>query len=108
MNTEPALARTTDPDTSHAAAASLALATLSEVQRAVYMAVLDAEPGGLTTVEIAKLTDIERITVSPRIKPLCEAGWLRDSGQRRIPAGHRVSSIIWRVARRPDERASDS
>jgi len=94
----PALARGADPDTSHAAANRLGLDYLTAVQRAVYEAIKAAEPRGLTTVEIARVTGIERITVSPRIRPLVDAGWLRDSKLRRIPPGHRVNSIVWRIA----------
>jgi hypothetical protein len=69
-----AYARRTDPRTSHVAAASMA-ETLSEVLRIVFRAVR-SQQNGATVDEVVDLTGIEKVTVSPRFKPLCEKGLL--------------------------------
>jgi DNA-binding transcriptional ArsR family regulator len=92
-----AYARRTDPDTAHAAAASLrdseALARLN----LMVCDILADHPKGLTTVEIARKGRLGRDSVSPRMPALVEAGLVEDSGQRRVPAGKRRSSIVWRT-----------
>lgn len=91
-----ALARASDPPTSHAAAASVqrALPRLQEI----VLSTLRKSADGLTTHEIAAMTDIDVITVSPRIAPLREAGFVRDSGERRVPSGRTRPSTVWVAA----------
>lgn len=92
----PALARRTDPATSHAAAAGVT-PMLGQLQQQVLDA-LKAAPGGLTTYEIGEITGIERDTVSPRLPGLVKAGLVIDSGETRIPAGRKRAGIVWRAA----------
>lgn len=90
-------ARRTDPATSRAAAASLSAATLTRLEDLVLRACRDAGESGLTTIELADRLGIDRVTVSPRIRPLVEKGLLADSGARRKgPSGK--SSVAWRAA----------
>lgn len=88
-------ARNTDPQTSHDAANALSEDTLTRLQSAV-VAALAAHPHGLTTVEIAAVTGIERDTISPRMPKLVELGIVIDSGQRRVPRGKTRAGIVWK------------
>lgn len=89
MNTE-ALARLSDPDTSHAAAASIATTHLE----ARVLAALHRFPFGATTHELAEAMGMSLVTVSPRMAPLAEKGFVSDSGMRRKnPSGRR--GIVW-------------
>ena len=81
-----AFARNTDPDTSHEAARSVE-SKLNNLERLVYESIVDM--GGATTKEIAAHTGKDRVTVSPRIKPLCNKHLVEDSGARR------GKSIVW-------------
>ena len=91
-----AYARNTDPGTSHEAANKVK-AHMSRLEKVVYDCI-DSSPDGLTTKEIAELTKIDRVTVSPRIKPLCNKLLIQDSGRRR------GRSIIWVTARQAMDR----
>lgn len=91
-----AWARTHDPDTSHAAAASLSSETLARLQRLVCDA-LAVHPEGLTTTEIAELGGLPRDSISPRMKLLSERRFVADSGLRRVPAGKTRRAIVWKL-----------
>jgi predicted transcriptional regulator len=82
-------ARRTDPETSHEAARSINITRLEKV-------VLDAfiSHGEMTTHELAQVTSLELVTVSPRVRPLVRKGLIRDSGRRKIGESGRPS-IIW-------------
>ena len=69
---QPARARRTDPEPSHTAARSLK-------PRMIESLVLHAlrKFGPMTSHEIAALTGLELVTVSPRLKPLEERGLVR-------------------------------
>jgi DNA-binding MarR family transcriptional regulator len=58
---------------------------------------LHAPYSGLTTHEIAELSGIEYGSVTPRIRPLVKKGLVKDSGERRIPAGRTKAGIVWRA-----------
>lgn len=75
------MTRNTDPDTSKDAAESIA-PHVSRLESIVLNAIKNSKTG-LTTKEIAKKTRLERITVSPRVRPLCNKGLVEDSGTRR-------------------------
>jgi len=75
-----ALARNTDPQTSHDAAATVDLAPLQEA----VVSVLDRRGvTGATTLEIANSTGLPRVSVSPRMKPLEGAGLVFRTSRRR-------------------------
>lgn len=79
--------RVTGPDTSRAAAHRVRASALCEL-------VLDAlrkAPHGLTTRELAAVTGRDRVTISPRLRPLAHAGKVRDSGLRR------EGGIVWQL-----------
>lgn len=71
-----AYARSTDPETSHAAAAHIDTETL---QTRVLFA-LAVSP--MTSHQIAAYLRLSLVTVSPRMAPLCRKGLIRDSGLR--------------------------
>ena len=82
-----AFARNTDPDTSHAAAASVKVALL---ERRV-VACLREHEEGLNTKELCELTGIHVNSISPRMKPLEAKGIIRRTDERR------GASIVWRA-----------
>jgi DNA-binding MarR family transcriptional regulator len=93
-----AYARTTDPETSHAAAESVKGSEATRLEAMVVMALVKREnKAGLTTHEIAKVTGLEYGSVTPRIRPLVKKGWIMDSGERRIPEGRTKAGIVWRA-----------
>ena len=87
----PALARRSDPETSHQAAAKV----MTEAIAAIILAILRHAKGGLTATEISELTGIERDTVSPRLPELVRAKLIRDSGRKRKPSGRNRKQIVW-------------
>ncbi len=104
---EPARARRTDPETSHAAARSLSVRTLRRSQRAV-LEVFERFPPGMTDSDLLTVYRTYRATpgvhvprqsasgLRTRRHELVTAGLLVDSGRReRLRGGRR--SIVWRV-----------
>lgn len=83
--------RTTDPETSHAAAASL---HLPAIEQAIVKCI--EEQGPSTTHEITNATGIPLVTISPRLRPLTRKGLTQDSGVRRAGESKRVS-IVWEL-----------
>lgn len=81
-------ARRTDPSTSHQAAHSIS-ARLNRLEQLVVDTL--ARHGGMTTKELAEHTGEDRVTISPRIKPLCDKCRIADSGIKR------GRSIVWEV-----------
>lgn len=87
-----ALARNTDPDTSHAAAVSQTPAKLS-AGRLLALRTL-AEHGPLTDFELAEITGRQQTSVGKRRCELVRAGLAADTGQRRLfPSGS--PAIVW-------------
>jgi DNA-binding CsgD family transcriptional regulator len=84
-----ALARNTDPGTSHAAARGVAV---QERERQVLETL--RRYGPLTTFEIARHLGISRETISPRLKPLARKALVRDTGERRSSGGTK-NCIVW-------------
>lgn len=84
MNT--ALARLSDPSTSHEAAARVSTAELELVVRRT----LSRHPEGLTTREIHEITGVDHVSVSPRLKPL-------ERKELVVRAGRRDGSTVWRL-----------
>lgn len=86
-----AWARTTDLETSHDAANAVRGIEAARLERKVLDA-LTEHATGLTSHELVSVTGIPYESVTPRIKPLRERGWILDSGLRR---GERRKSIVW-------------
>ena len=82
-----AYARNSDPQTAKDAA-NIVKSNLPFLEGQVYDA-LQNSANGLTTIDIAEITGLDRVTVSPRIKPLCNKGLVKDSGRRN------GRSIVW-------------
>jgi hypothetical protein len=85
-----ALARSSDPETSHAAAASL---NTTEMEGMVLSA-LQMLPEGATTIQIARALNLAPWSISPRMKPLCAKGFVMDS-TRRLKGSSGRNSIVW-------------
>lgn len=85
------LARRTDPSTSRAAARSID-AGLQDIESKV-LAAIAAAADGATWDEVSEATGLERATVSPRFKPLCEMGLIRANGTRKGKSGRRQT--VW-------------
>lgn len=82
-----ALARNTDPDTSHAAAGSLPAGFL---KTAVYEVILKSKEFGCTVDDIVTALRVPKVSVSPRLKPLINDNLIYDSGRRRTAlSGHK-------------------
>ena len=96
-----ARARTSDPDTSHAAAASLTPETLRLSQSAV-LSVLTEYPGGLTDQGLALVYGSRRPAQSEsglrtRRAELVRGGLVVDTGRRERLASGRMA-VVWAVA----------
>lgn len=82
-------ARNSDPETSHAAAASLDIPRMS----AIALGAIRNSPVGLTSSEIADVVGLPRDSISPRIKPLVKKGFVVAAGKRPGPTGRQ--QIVW-------------
>lgn len=92
-----ALARSTDPATSHQAAFTFD-AVAETIQQRILAELRGLGRGGMTTHALAAVLSLELVTVSPRMKPLVTAGLVRDSGRRSdSPSGR--ARIIWEIVR---------
>ena len=88
----PARARRRDPQTSKAAAGSVPVADLE----ARVLETLRNHPGGLTSHEVARLLNMELVSVSPRFRPLAEKNLvLPTAARRKGPSGR--TSIVWKA-----------
>lgn len=84
-----AFARTTDPETSREAARAL---DPTDLERRVLDAIRTL--GGATIHEVAEITGLPEVSVSPRFRPLASKGLIEESGAwRRNPSGRRA--IVW-------------
>lgn len=86
-------ARTTDPTTSHVAAASIRQANHMET---VVLDAIAASPNGLTNHELVEATGLAWNSCTPRIRPLVRKGLVRDSGIRRAGPSYR-KCIVWKA-----------
>ncbi len=68
-----ALARSSDPATSYAAAEKVK-PKISHLEKMVYEAIVSAGPHGSTWNEISQRTGIDKASISPRFKPLRKKG----------------------------------
>lgn len=85
-----AFARRTDPDTSKAAAKTVRAGSLKDV----VLQALREYP--MTTNEIADATGRKLVSISPRMAPLRDDGFVEDSGLRRMGES-RTPSIVWKL-----------
>ena len=85
-----ALARRTDPATSHIAALTVDATRLE----GLVVSILSKYPGGLTVKEIASLLDIHAWSISPRMKPLEKKELVRRTTIRRARSIVRKSTGI--------------
>lgn len=105
LTLEDALARTSDPDTSHAAAAAQTPRKLS-AGRLLALRTL-AEHGPLTDFELAELTGRAQTSIGCRRKDLVRAGLAADTGQRRAsPSGS--PAIVWALTIEGRQMAAES
>ena len=88
-----ALARNSDPETSHKAAASVNLAG----DREKVLAAHRAHPAGLTDFELAEIMGRQQSSVGKRRGELRDMGLIIDTKERR-PSPSGASAIVWRIA----------
>jgi hypothetical protein len=94
-----ALARGSDPITSHEAAASVRGAVSARLYRLILWA-LSRHPEGLICSEIVVMVCEQWNTISPRLKPMRKVYLIHDSGEMRTgPSGRR--QIVWKLGRDP-------
>lgn len=86
-----ALARHTDPATSHAAARAIAPA--ADRLGAAILAALQPNVLGLTARGITKETGIDYASVTPRMKPLEAAGYVVRGSRPRVEFNRRPSTV---------------
>lgn len=91
-----ALARSTDPMTSVFAAEKIDTAKLEGIVLQQLMACGDQ---GATTEELAAALNMDRVTVSPRMRPLCNKGLVVESDMRRVGRSGK-KSIVWIAQKR--------
>ena len=82
------LARNTDPETSHEAAAKV---DANHLEHLVWECL--AQHGPMITEQICAAMGMPWKTVSPRLRPLCNKGWVREAGTAMASTGRRV--IVW-------------
>lgn len=87
-------ARSTDPETSHEAAASMGK-FLPALDDKIYAALVFAGPPGLTTDEIADFTGLRLVSVSPRLKPMETRGKVIRTGTKMNKSGRRAQ--LWEI-----------
>lgn len=86
-----ALARNTDPDTSKDAAEAVT-PIVTDLEAAVLSALKNCQRG-LTVDELTRATGLEKVTVSPRLRPLCSKGLVKEIGKRPGHSGRQQT--IW-------------
>lgn len=89
-----AYARNTDPEPSHAAADHVTGRGVMTVNEVIIEA-LRLFPEGLTTVELADVTGLSRVTLSPKCRPLEREGHIVELPKRRFVEGHPTAMIVW-------------
>jgi DNA-binding MarR family transcriptional regulator len=92
---EPPRVRSGDPETAYAAAAAVE-DNVTHLQRIVLDALLVAGDKGMTSQEISDYTKIDRVTISPRLRPLADKGLIVDSEERR-PGNTGKMGIVWKT-----------
>jgi DNA-binding MarR family transcriptional regulator len=88
---EQAHARSTDPETSHAAAASVDCPPLD---RKLHDGLKLLGSYGATSEELADQLNLRLVSVSPRLRPMERRGLVRETEERRPGASGRLQ-IVW-------------
>lgn len=86
-----AFARSTDPTTSNDAAASV---RATDLETTVFE-IVKSSVVGMTLDEICDATGLEKVTASPRLRPLEKKGFVIRSGSRIGRSGRRQT--VWRA-----------
>lgn len=94
--TDTALARSGDPDTSWDAAASIN-GQLTYLESVVLGALRDAGARGCTIDELTEVTSLDKVTASPRLRPLCNKRLVIESGTKR-PGKSGRAQMVWKIA----------
>ena len=94
MKLEMFLVRNTDPETSHIAAASIQEKVPTLESLVLCFLKLQGDTGG-TTEEIAAALNLDRVTISPRMKPLFNKGQVIQMGKRSGKSNK--PAIVWGV-----------
>jgi predicted transcriptional regulator len=76
-----AFARNSDPDTSHDAGRSIDDA-VTYLEQTVLDAVRTRKKDGCTLDELIDILAMDKVTISPRLRPLCNKGLVIENGKR--------------------------
>lgn len=100
----PVKARTTDPLTSHAAAAALQVNTRLRGESVEIVVQLLDRHGPMTDLELAPLFLVEKRRCSPHLHRMArkwgrELGLVRDTGDRRTNSTTKRAGIVWGLGR---------
>lgn len=98
-----ALARANDPATAHEAAAAVT-PRLTALERRV-LAAMAALGRPCTSHEIAGRAGLDLVTVSPRMRSLCDRGLVREAGRQR-PAEGGVGRTLWALPDTPTRQVA--
>ena len=95
-----ALARNSDPETSHDAAGAVEGEAAARMEAKVLAGLL-ANPDGLTSHELESVTGMRYESITPRMRPLCDKGLIEDTGIRLKRPGSKRGSIVWKAIIKP-------
>ena len=85
------LVRTTDPDTSHEAAATV---DTTRLEALVYETVCKYKDGCIADDVIRDLAYLRAHSVIPRFAPLIRKGFIFDTGERRMASSGRAQRVV--------------
>ncbi len=87
---EYAAARRTDPRTSHAAAEAI----YAQIPNLEAMVLRHLQARSMTIDELVEITGLDKVTISPRLRPLCKKGLAFESGLTR-PGKSGRQQTVW-------------
>ena len=87
--------RRKDPATAQAAWRSI-VPKLPELERAVFAVIAGNGAQGATLDQVVEVTQLDKVSASPRLRPLARKGLIEDSGKRRNGTSGRPQ-IVWVV-----------
>lgn len=94
------LVRTSDPDTSHAAAKTV---DTSQLELIVYE-VIGKFPNGCTADDVQQeLAHLRSNTITPRFAPLIRKGFIEDTGERRRASSGRSQRVMRKIEKTTQE-----
>jgi len=92
FGTEPKkLVRTSDPDTSHAAALSVDTAHMEQI---VYEVICKYPDGCIADDVERQLSNFRSHSITPRFAPLIRKGYIFDTGERRMASSGRSQRVV--------------